>query len=262
MSLRSKTADQIAQAQFESRASPTSLRILEFFEPLGPFVDGKIVPFEPIDAIYKRKLRQVPTMIGTVKEEARIFVYEAWGKPIPPTEYIAVLFATYPTHLNQILSKYPYGASTDTRDILSRLGTDFIFTCATRNMSREFFKSGQTVFKYEFSQSFSFSGWGNFTYCEGHVCHGEEIVYVFHSADHSGFNFDQSEEVLSNEMIYYWTNFAYTSDPNSGPHNPRLSWPVYDNESKVLNFQTPENEVVDHYMQEYCDFWDTIGYKA
>lgn len=259
---RSKTADQIAQAQLDSRATPTSLKILEFFEPLGPFVDGNIVPHEPIYAIQNNKLRHVPTMIGTVTEEAKIFVYEAWGKPLPPWEYIAILFATYPTHLDQMLKRYPYGTADDCRDVLTKLGTDFIFTCAARNMSRNFIKNGQKVFRYEFSHSFSFNGWGKFSFCEKHVCHGEEIVFVFHSADQSGFNFSQPEEVLSDQMIYYWTNFAYTSDPNEGPHAVKLKWPTYDSTSKLLNFTTPDNKVIDHYLDNYCDFWDNIGYTA
>ncbi|XP_045207431.2 crystal protein-like [Mercenaria mercenaria] len=260
--LRSKTADEIAQAQLESRAKPTSLKILEFFEPLGPFVDGNIVPYEPVYAIQHNQLRKVPVMIGTMTEEARIFVYEAWGKPVPPAEYLAILFATYPSHVDQMLKMYPYGSATDTRDNITKLGTDFIFTCATRNMSRHFYENGQNVFRFEFAHSFSFNGWGNFSYCEGHVCHGEEIVYVFHSADQSGFSFNEAEEVLSNQMIYYWTNFAYTSDPNKGPHTVNLQWPPYDSKSKMINFKTPNNAVIDHYVEKYCDFWDSIGYRA
>lgn len=259
---RSKTADQLAQAQLEARAKPTSLKVLDFFEPLGPFVDGDVVPHEPVYAIQNNKLRKVPVMIGTMTEEARIFVYEAWGKPVPPVEYLAVLFATYPSHVEQMLKMYPYEGATDTRDNITKLGTDFIFTCASRNMSRNFYKNGQNVFRFEFDQSFSFNGWGNFSYCEGHVCHGEEIVYVFHSADQSGFNFNQEEEILSNQMIAYWTNFAYTSDPNKGPHSVNLQWPLYDSASKMIKFKAPNNTVIDNYLEKYCDFWDSIGYKA
>lgn len=117
--LRSKTADEIADAQLKSRGKPTSLKILEFFEPLGPFVDGDIVPMEPIAAIYKNKLQSMPVMIGTVSEEARIFVYEAWGKPVSLKEYVAVLFATYPRHVPDMLIQYP-GTFPDNRDELAR----------------------------------------------------------------------------------------------------------------------------------------------
>lgn len=259
--LRSKTSDELAEAQLKSRAKPTSLKVLEFFEPLGPFVDGDIVPEEPINAIVNNRVRRVPTMIGTVSEEARVYVYEAWGKPLAPAEYIAVLFATYPSHLDQMLAMYPAN-QTDSRDILTKLGTDFIFTCATRNMSRNFVRHGQNVFRYVFDHAFSFNGWGKFSYCEGHVCHGEEIAYVFHSADQSGFNFDSDEEVLSDQLIYYWTNFAYTSDPNKGPHGVKSPWPQYDTKSKILKIQTPQSKTVANYMKEVCDLWDTIGYKA
>lgn len=260
--LRSKTSDEIADAQLKSRTKPTSLKILEFFEPLGPFVDGKVVPEELIDAISSGKIRKVPIMIGTVSEEARIYVYETWGKPLSTAEFIAIGFATYPKHLKEILAIYPPGNSTDNRDLLTKLGTDFIFTCATRNMSRHFVEQGKNVFRYVFDHAFSFDGWGNFSYCEGHVCHGEEIVYVFHTADQSGFNFNSDEETLSEQLIYYWTNFAYTSDPNKGPHAVRTQWPQYSNQDQILKIQTPESKAEVNYMKEFCDFWDSIGYKA
>ncbi|XP_052803873.1 cAMP-regulated D2 protein-like [Mya arenaria] len=260
--LRSKSTDELAEAQHDSRTKPTSLKVLDFFEPLGPFVDGDVVPFEIITAIYGNKLRQVPTMIGTLSEEARIFVYEAWGKPLTLPEYIAVLFATYPSHLGEMLQQYPPSADGDNRDILTSLGTDFIFTCATRNMSRNFLKHGQTVHRYVFNHAFSFPGWGKFSYCEGHVCHGEEIAYVFHSADRSGFDFSADEERLSDELIAYWTNFAYTSDPNSGPHKINISWPTYDSNSTMLQFQTPKSASIQNYLKNKCDFWDSIGYSA
>ncbi|WAR06075.1 D2-like protein [Mya arenaria] len=233
--LRSKSTDELAEAQHDSRTKPTSLKVLDFFEPLGPFVDGDVVPFEIITAIYGNKLRQVPTMIGTLSEEARIFVYEAWGKPLTLPEYIAVLFATYPSHLGEMLQQYPPSADGDNRDILTR---------------------------YVFNHAFSFPGWGKFSYCEGHVCHGEEIAYVFHSADRSGFDFSADEERLSDELIAYWTNFAYTSDPNSGPHKINISWPTYDSNSTMLQFQTPKSASIQNYLKNKCDFWDSIGYSA
>ena len=118
--LRSKTADQLAEAQHTSRKQPTSLKLLEFFEPLGPYVDGDVVPSELIKAAYADKLRKVPLMIGTVSEEARVFVYEAWGKPLTTAEYVAVAFGTYPKHVADILVQYPPAISGDQRDLLSR----------------------------------------------------------------------------------------------------------------------------------------------
>lgn len=264
--LRSKTFDEIAEAQHTSRAEVTSLKLLEFFEPLGPFVDGREIKMELIDAAQQGKIFQVPTMIGTTKEETRIFIYSAWTKPLSQLDYIAVLYATYPTHLESALKMYPIppGAN-DTRDLLTELGTDFIFTCVARNVSQNLITHGEaSVYRYVFDHAFSFDGWGNFTYCEGHVCHGEEIAFVFHSADQSGYNFDKDEEVLSDSMIYYWTNFAYSSDPNKGPHSVKLRWPKYDtNKPSVIRFKTPENEIIPSpYRKEFCDYWDSIGYIA
>ena len=264
--LRSKTYDEIADAQLKSRAKVTSLKILEFFEPLGPFIDGREIKMEPIDAIQQNKFLKVPTIIGTNSEESRIFVYEAWGKPLSELDYIAILYATYPTHLQSMLDMYqPPSGINDTRDLLTQLGTDFIFTCVARNVSQNLIRYGEkSVFRYVFDHSFSFDGWGKFTFCEKHVCHGEEIPFVFHSADQSGLNFNKDEEVLSDSMVYYWSNFAYSSNPNKGPHTVKLTWPMYDPTlPSVIRFKAPSSEIMTSpYRKEFCDFWDTIGYVA
>ena len=129
-------------------------------------------------------------------------------------------------------------------------------------MSRTLYGNGAIVYRYVFDHAFSFKGWGKFDFCEGHVCHGEEIPYVFHSADRSGFNFTPDEERLSDEMIGRWTNFAYTADPNIGPHSVGTTWPNYDTRSNVLKFSTPNSTVVKNYLKEKCDFWDALGYSA
>lgn len=264
--LRSKTFDEIAEAQRKSRAEVTSLKILEFFEPLGPFVDGREIKLELIKAIQQNKIFPVPTMIGSTSEETRIFVYDAWTKPLTDLEYIAVLYATYPTHLDKTLKLYPIPPGTnDTRDLLTQLGTDFIFTCATRNVSQNILKHGETsVYRYIFDHAFSFHGWGKFHCCDTHVCHGEEIPFVFHSADQSGYNFDKNEKVLSDIMVKYWSNFAYSSDPNKGPHTVKLTWPKYDpTMAPVIRFKAPGSEVMtEPYRKDFCDYWDTIGYVA
>ena len=264
--LRSKTSDEIADAQRTSRQEVTSLKIMEFFEPLGPFVDGREIKMELIDAFQQNKVFPVPTMIGTNSEETRIFVYEAWTKPLSDLEYIAVLYATYPSHLGTTLKLYPIPPGTnDTRDLLTQLGTDFIFTCVARNVSQNLLKHGETsVYRYVFDHVFSFDGWGKFHCCDKHVCHGEEIPFVFHSADQSGFNFDKDEELLSDSIVKYWTNFAYTSDPNKGPHTVKLVWPLYNpTKASVIRFKTPESEIMTSpYRKDFCDYWDAIGYIA
>jgi carboxylesterase type B len=63
--LRSKSSDEVAIAQKTIRNYPTSIKLLEFFEPLGPYVDGKVVPMQPLDALRQGYFQKKPFMIGT-----------------------------------------------------------------------------------------------------------------------------------------------------------------------------------------------------
>ena len=69
------------------------------------------------------------------------------------------------------------------------------------------------------------------------------------------------ELVLTAEMESYWSNFAYSKDPSSGPVTPKVTWPKY-SESTDMNMRltTPNSFVQSHLQKEACDFWDSIGY--
>ena len=116
----------------------------------------------------------------------------------------------------------------------------------------------------------------------GRVCHGSEIAYVFDSAHLANFSFSPEEEILSGDVITYWTNFAWSGNPNfSTPPKPvtallsasapqrklglkdGIKWPAYGKASNwtALRFKTPESELVKNYKDEDCSFWDAISYS-
>lgn len=261
--LRSKSSDEVAIAQKTIRNYPTSIKLLEFFEPLGPYVDGKVVPMQPLDALRQGYFQKKPFMIGTNTEETRIFIFEAWNTTVSPTLYAEALLATYGRNVLDILAMYPPNHPLDEREDLQLASTDFIFTCACRNYTREvMLKYGVDTWVYVFDHFFSFKGWGRFTECDDHVCHGSEIPYVFQSGTNN-FTITPEEYKLSNSMITYWSNFAKTGDPSKGTPPP-LNWPKYDMNSGWQNIvlKTPNNELDSSFRDNYCSFWDRIGYKA
>ncbi|KAK3610331.1 hypothetical protein CHS0354_029801 [Potamilus streckersoni] len=263
--LRSKSADQIAKAETEARSKITSLKVLEFFEPLGPRVDGDEVLMEPMQSIRQRQFRDIPVIIGSVSEETRIYIYLTWKSPISTALFETVLFAVYPSHIEEILKEYPVQNKTDVRDHLAQLATDFIFTCTVRNASQSFSQKNKSpVWLYSFDHAFSFLGWEPFSFCEHHVCHGSELPYVFYTAPLGNFRYTADEEKLSSQLMSYWANFAFTGNPNTGPHPVELEWPSYDASQAwpLMHFQTPSSSVINDYRSDYCTFWDSIGYKA
>jgi prepilin-type processing-associated H-X9-DG protein len=49
---------------------------------------------------------------------------------------------------------------------------------------------------YQFNHVPSFDAWGNYTFCDGHVCHGIELPFVFHAAA-PYYKFTPAEDDLS-----------------------------------------------------------------
>ncbi|KAK7474994.1 hypothetical protein BaRGS_00033741 [Batillaria attramentaria] len=273
--LRSKSANEITYAQYLARSKVSSLKLLEFFEPWGPFVDGQFIKAEPLALIREGQFSRKPLIIGTTSEETVLYVYSAWNTSVNNVLYGEVIVATYPGHAVEIIYMYPPSYPRDERDTMVKMSTDLVFLCPTRNATRIMRASGVSdVWMYVWDHAFSFQGWGPITFCEGRVCHGSEIVFLFHTEAKGNFTFTPEEKVLSEEIMDFWTNFAKTGDPNnpgrnstgnkSGRSATALQWPVYaqDGDWPAFRFKTPASIIDTNYHGPYCDFWDTIGYAA
>ena len=256
--MRSKPLSEVLDIQAFVRLQPASLNLLDLFENIGPVIDGNDVPANPRDASNMDKIRHYPIMIGTVTEEARPFVYGVVKFNLTKDEYKTIILATYPSHSVQMYDKYPAPeGATDLRDTLTQLFTDYLFTCPNRNNSYNLLKFGETlVYRYIFDHAMVYSeSWASLTFCRGHVCHAAELPFVYDNL----LNHTVEEGQLALRMLSYWTNFAHTADPNSGPNPNVPGWPT--NDRKLLKyFQTPADEVALDYRKDYCDFWDYIGY--
>jgi carboxylesterase type B len=260
--LKKYSADDIAEAQLLIRKYPSSIRLLEFFEPWVPYVDGVVVTSQPLEAFRKGLVVNKPLMMGSVTEETRIFIYEAYNKSLSALEYGLALTLTFPRSILSVLAMYPPTSAPDQRDVLQVPATDFIFTCCTRNFSQNVVKqNGGRVWTYVYDHAFSFPGWGKFHCCDGHVCHGSEIPFVFQSAKLGNFTITPDELKLSDSLISYWSNFAKSGDPNRGTP-VTLDWPPYKPDSlwPQMFFATPSNSVKSSYRKNHCDFWDILGY--
>jgi len=124
-----------------------------------------------------------------------------------------------------------------------------------------------TVYLYDFNHisSFNRSWWPN-TQCYTAVCHGAELNFVFDSG-HEFVNYTQDELNLSASMVTYWTNMAHTGNPNTiGPWNTfpslqSLEWPAYETSTSLsIQLTTPANSISPFFLDDYCNFWDSLGY--
>lgn len=261
--LRSKSVNEVMAGQYGVQGSIDYFHPLLLFLPWTPIVDGKELTDQPWKLFTAGNFTKVPIMMGTVAEEALFFIYEA-SNGTKVSESLYVLLESYLFQLDvvEVLRKYPVGGiwdDSDYRPLLSTQGTDYIFVCPTRLSARGVAKTGVPTFLYQFNHVPSFDAWGKYTFCDGHVCHGIELPFVFHAAA-PFYNFTAAEDDLSKRMSTYWTNFAKSGNPNH-PVPVQPAWPAYTASADAsMELATPPT-VQTGLRASYCDFWDRLGYS-
>ncbi|XP_078591181.1 cAMP-regulated D2 protein-like [Branchiostoma floridae x Branchiostoma japonicum] len=253
-------------------------RALEAAMKWGPTVDGNIVPAATVDSFAKGHFQSKPFIIGTTSEEARAYVYSLYNKPIKSRVMLYGIYVAF-VHLKAADVAKDYHSeksSSDYRPLLSDLVTDWIFKCPTRNVIRSAVRSGDTnVWLYVFDHVWSFPHlWDHQKFCNGHVCHAEDVPFVFQTTKLPATNMTMTaeEQIMADTIAYYYGNFAHTGDPNkpSGARDAAettgvtmpvaTNWPRYNQEGNFtcLNISTPRTSLIQDYRKDKCDFWDRM----
>lgn len=260
--MRSASLDDFLAAQASAMQHIVNYdRILEVFLQWGPVIDNIELFQQPLAAIRTGQYSPLPVMIGTTSQEALMFIYEAFTKPMTTVYYEGLIDAILQLDGPKTLKHYPpEKGSDDQRPVASVLATDYVFSCSVRNATAHFAQNVPT-WHYQFDHPLSFDGWGpNYTFCVNVSCHGVELPFLFHSAALAGFTYTPQEDRMATSMVNYWTSFAKYADPNKGGKES-LNWPQYTGANlPSLHLATPNN-IVNNILTERCAFFDEIGYK-
>lgn len=177
------------EAQDEAQKYISVLRPLESFLPWTPYglfesfrsmkVDGQQVLYQStIEAIAKGASHPVKVIIGTVSEEAYLFIFFAIQRELSRLEYDVAITGLFLHQFWNVLTMYPAGSG-DQRPLLSVLGNDFIFAAPSRNVAFNL-ANKEDVYLYQFDHAPSFPYWGpNVSFCQGHSCHAADLPFVF-----------------------------------------------------------------------------------
>lgn len=244
------------------------------FLPWNPVVGTDYLPQQPFDALRSGEVAtSTPLLIGTVKNDGLLFVYELFPKDLGRREYERIIEATFgKDYKDEILAMYPATLlernPTDTRPVLDVLATDLLFYCPSRNISEGLeATTGIQTYQYRYDHFFSFDMWGpDYTFCTGDiVCHGSELVSAFNvytDGQTVAYTPTQGELDLAETTMSYWTNFMHTGNPNKGVSPVAVPFPGYNKEgAEVLVIdQAPAGPYpLNHQRDNYCQFWDHIG---
>lgn len=161
MMSRQTTDEIIAGQEAAVKYIPIDEPISAFMQIL-PSVDGDDITEQPFNLFSKGDFAQVPIIIGTVSEEAVLYINMGWPNPVLRAEYMAVVKLVFRDNATEILDLYPpiEGPDADQRPNMFALGTDYVFTCPNRYVARNLAAHTNT-YRYVFDHAFSFPAWGD-----------------------------------------------------------------------------------------------------
>ena len=99
-----------------------------------PIVHEGAVVLDILEVIKFCRVQNKPLIIGTTAEE--MFVIKATNENISTTDIIITLLATRTKDIIPILFQYPPSLSPHDANMVSKMATDVLSTCATRNVSQ------------------------------------------------------------------------------------------------------------------------------
>jgi len=253
------------------RALPVSTILAVTSFSAAPNVDGKLLTQSIASALGNGQFNRVPLMNGSNHDEWNLFValdFDLTGHPVTAATYPAAIAATIgvpPTNpaVALVQAQYPGGSFPSYDQAVGALGTDAIFACTAR-FADELASDFVPTFAYEFNDGNApqnFLPPVSFPYG---AAHASEIQYIFPFANPSrvGLNLPQTplnanQQLLSDKMVGYWTQFARSGDPNG---NGGPQWPEFSRGRQVMqSFVPPAPTTETNFATAHqCAFWDQL----
>jgi len=199
---------------------------------LRPVVDGKILPQRPIDAVAGGSADNIPLLIGTNLDEAKLFstMSEAVSEMdearllrrcqrLIPDQDVATLIENYRK------ARQERGMSTSPDEIFMALQTDKGFRIPAIRLAESHSRRNQPTYMYLFTWVSPFKG-GILG-----ACHALELGFLFgtRAGDFSGSG--PEADTLERNIQDAWLAFARSSDPSCDGLG---KWPVYDERRETM----------------------------
>ena len=245
--LKDIPAEKIIEAQnavFES--DPTNILALR------PYIDGEIWTKRPRDAFGDEDCKDLSLMIGTNKEEFKLFSNMEVLKKLLEGDPLKMLvgflgMAGIPADkINSMIDTYKKARegkeSTEPIELFNAIVTDYAFRYATTRLLEEFGKHSKDCYNYLFEwKSPAFDG-------DFGACHALEIPFVFGTLNEPTLReFVQgAPKDLSEKMMDAWIAFARTGNPN---HENLPEWKPY-TEEKRATMVFAEECALDHALMD------------
>lgn len=190
---------------------------------LGPVIDGRIIPEHPESLLEKGVSGNIPVLIGTNKDEYRLFTFfDQALQEADEAEIERRLHKVLGTQWKQFEPRLADQAFT--KELYEQIMSDSIFTLPAVKLADVALKQGGSVWMYRFDwESPAFDG-------AFKACHAVEIPFVWNNLDRPGMEAligDTPDKRLAEKVHQAWIAFAHHGNPNAAnlpewkPYDPK-----------------------------------------
>jgi len=193
-----------------------------------PIIDGYVIPDDQYKLYEAGKFNDTPILVGYNSDEGASF-----SPPRTSEAYIESVKSRYGEFADDLIKAYPAGSGTPPKTARD-LARDAAFGWHTWVWARLQSKMGKSkAYYYYFDQHPEYPA--DSPQADRGSPHGQDVAYVFQHLNNSRM---KSDQVISEAMATYWTNFAKYGHPN-GEGVPK--WPAFSDANPVVMYfaQTP-----------------------
>ncbi len=223
----------------------------------GPVTGTALLPKDPMVAFADGDAARVPVAIGSNRDEFTLFMALQYlrGEELLPAEYPEALVETFGPNAGAVADRYPLDRYDGSAPLAYAAAvTDGEFACVDARIADDLARNAP-VYAYEFNdkQAPAPDRVRTVPFPLG-ASHSLELKYLFDVGDAPPLN--PAQQVLSDQMIDYWSEFVSTGAPN-GDGLPE--WPEVGDDPAAenrLSFKPDDVRVVDDFDRVHqCPFW-------
>ena len=222
-------------------------------EAFAPVIDGVTLPKHPLELIAEGASLPVPLLIGSNRDEWRLFTVLLGGNMEDVKADLSQIFGAATRHIHEIYTQERADKAPDLAWI--DMQGDRVFRIPAIRQAEAQVRQGAHVWMYRFD-------WASPALGEQlGACHGIEMPFVWNSLHNPLTQFllgDAIAEIqpLINRIHAIWATFIRTGNPNTVAF---ADWPRYDLIHRTTMFLNTVSQVVDDPQAEILPLWDTLS---
>ena len=215
--------------------------------PFAPTVDGSVLPAAPLVSITAGQGGNVPLLIGSNRDEARLFLVAAATIDLIDDATLAAVAGAYGLSADALAVYRANRPGASAGDIAAAVITDWFFRVPPIRVAEARAVSGTSstwMYRFDHPEPRDNRGFG--------ACHGVEIPFAFDTATRAEIRpliGDTPSQAVADQVHRVWVNFITRGDPG---------WAPYDTARRATGLLTETVSAVDDPAGDERALWDGI----